>query len=195
MLFRSNKGKIKAQLSNKFDHVYLWLIAIPLILFLLLTMKKTVGLHWVFSFYPFAFIALAGVLSLKQWRWTFHFMWVFSLIHVLALSSILLLPVETFENKKEAVENLIFGKYPEEVLAKLKPYEKNYTFATISYGMSSVASYYSRKHFIVFDKASFHAREDERLTDYKKLDGKNILIFKRTTSNLEIGRASCRERV
>ena len=38
---------------------------------------------------------------------------------------------------------------------------------------------------IVFDKASFHAREDERLTDYKKLDGKNILIFKRTSLNLD----------
>lgn len=62
---------------------------------------------------------------------------------------------------------------------------KDYTFATISYGMSSVLSYYTRKHVIVFDKASFHAREDERLTDYRKLDGKNILIFKRTKSNLD----------
>lgn len=95
------------------------------------------------------------------------------------------LPVEMFSDKKEAVQNLIFGKYPQEVLAELKPYEKDYSFATISYGMSSVASYYSRKQFIVFDKASFHAREDERLTDFKKLNGKNILIFKRTASNLD----------
>jgi len=180
-----NTSKVKQLWSENFNRLYLWLAFFPLVLFLLLLFRKEVGLHWVFSFYPFAFIALAGVLSLKQWRWTFHFMWVFSLIHVLALSSVMLLPVETFANKKEAVENLIFGKYPEEVLAKLKPYEKDYTFATISYGMSSVASYYSRRHFIVFDKASFHAREDERLTDYKKLNGKNILIFKRTASNLD----------
>jgi len=71
------------------------------------------------------------------------------------------------------------------VLAKLKPYEKDYTFATISYGMSSVLSYYSRKHVIVFAKGSFHAREDERLTNYKELNGKNILIFKRTALNLD----------
>ena len=180
-----NRKSIKQQWTNNFYRFYIWLAFFPLALFLLLLFRKEVGLHWVFSFYPFAFIALAGVLNSKQWRWTFHFMWMFSFIHVLAISSILVLPVETFSSKKEAVENIVFGKYPEEVLEKLKPYENDYTFATISYGMSSVASYYSRKHFIVFDKASFHAREDERLTDYKKLDGKNILIFKRTKSNLD----------
>jgi len=180
-----NKNDLKKQSSNKFTRLYLWLITIPLVLFLLLLIQIEVGLHWLFSFYPFAFIAFAGVLSAKQWRWTFHFMWFFSLLHLIALISVMTLPVETFINKKEAVQNIIFGKYPQEVLAHLKPYEDDYTFATISYGMSSVASYHARKHFIVFDKASFHAREDERLTDYKKLNGKNILIFKRTASNLD----------
>lgn len=183
--FIKNIKELKKQKTDKFNRVYLWITVLPLLLFLVLTVRKEVGLHWVFSFYPFAFIAIAGVLSVKQWRWTFHFMWLFSLLHAIALVSVMLLPVETFVNKKEAVQNLVFGKYPQEVLSHLKPYEENYTFATISYGMSSVASYYSRKHFIVFERASFHAREDERLTDYKKIDGKNILIFKRTESNLD----------
>ena len=64
-------------------------------------------------------------------------------------------------------------------------YEDKYTLGTISYGMSSVAGYKARKHFIVFDKASYHGREDDSLTDYKKLDGKNILLFKRTELNLD----------
>lgn len=180
-----NISKVKQQTSDDRRWFYWWLAFFPLALFLLLVFRKQIGLHWVFSFYPFAFIALAGLLSIKQWKITFHFMWVLSLIHVIALSSIMLLSVDTFSNKKEAVENLIFGKYPQEVLEKLKPYEKNYTFATISYGMSSVASYYANKHFIVFDKGSFHARQDDSLTDYKQLDGKNILIFKRTEINLD----------
>ena len=180
-----NKSAIKKQWSDNLSRIYMWLAFFPLALFLIVLFRKQIGLHWVLSFYPFIFIAVAGVLSVKQWRWTFHFMWVLSLIHVVALSSIMLLPVETFANKKEAVENLTFGKYPEEVLAKLKPYEKDYTFGTISYGMSSVLSYYSRKHVIVFAKGSFHAREDERLTNYKELSGKDILIFKRTALNLD----------
>lgn len=180
-----NSKLFKNHIKDKYNHVYLWLLVLPLLLFLLLTFRKEVGLHWVFSFYPFIFIAFAGILNSKQWRWTFHFMWLFSLIHIVAILSILLLPEQTFANKKEAVQNLVFGKYSDEVLAELEPYEKDYTFATISYGMSSVASYYSGKHFIVFDKASFHAREDERLVNYKELLGKNILIFKRTPVNLD----------
>lgn len=148
-----NKSQIKLQWSENISRLYIWLAFFPLVLFLLVLFRKEIGLHWVLSFYPFVFIALAGVLSLKQWRWTFHFMWVFGLMHIIALSSILLLPVENFSNKKEAVENLVFGKYPQEVLQKLEPYEKDYTFATISYGMSSVLSYYTRKHVIVFDRA------------------------------------------
>ena len=180
-----NRIEFKTVYLDKFNRFYLWLAIFPLFLFLLLVIKKQVGLHWVFSFYPFIFIAFSGLLKVKQWRWIFHFMWILSLIHVLALSSIMLLPVETFSSKKEAIENITIGKYPSEVFSQLDQYAKDYQFSTISYGMSSVASYYTRKHFIVFDKASFHAREDERLIDYKKLEGKNILIFKRTAINLD----------
>ena len=180
-----NKNEFKRYYQNKFIRFYIWLAIFPLFLFLLLVIRKQVGLHWVFSFYPFIFIAIAGLLNVKQWRWVFHFMWILSLLHVMAVSSLMLLPVNTFSEKKEAVENITIGKYPNEVFSQIEQYEKDYHFATISYGMSSVASYYTRKHFMVFDKASFHAREDERLTDYRELDGKNILIFKRTASNLD----------
>ena len=180
-----NKNNFKIFKDNDFNKFYLWLALFPLFLFLLLVIRKQVGLHWVFSFYPFVFIAFAGMLSVNQWRWTFHFMWVLSVIHIAVVSSVMLLPVSMFADKKEAVENITIGKYPDEVFSHLKKYEKNYQFATISYGMSSVASYYTRKHFIVFDRGSFHAREDERLTDFKSLEGKNILIFKRTSINLD----------
>lgn len=180
-----NKSDFKRIYLDEFNRYFLWLAMFPLFLFLVLVIRKQVGLHWVFSFYPFVFIAFAGMLKVNQWRWIFHFMWLLSFIHVLAVSSIMLLPVETFANKKEAVENITIGKYPSEVFSHLKQYEDDYQFSTISYGMSSVASYYTRKHFIVFDKASFHAREDERLINYKNLKGKNILIFKRTAINLD----------
>lgn len=180
-----NRREFRTAYKVNFNRFFLWLAIFPLFLFLLLVIRKQVGLHWVFSFYPFAFIAFASILNAKQWRWIFHFMWILSLLHIIAVASLMLLPVNTFSEKKEAVENITIGKYPSEVFSQLKQYEEDYHFATISYGMSSVASYYTKKHFMVFDKASFHAREDESLIDYKNLDGKNILIFKRTAINLD----------
>ncbi len=180
-----NRDSLKQQYADTFSRIFLFLGVLPLLLFFLLVSRKEIGLHWVFSFYPFVFIAAAGVLNLKQWRWTFHFMWVFSLLHLAGLSAVMLLPEKTFSAKAEAVQNLVFGKYPDEVLAYLKPYERDYTFATVSYGLSSVAAYHARREFIVFSKGSYHAREDERLTDYRKLDGKNILVFKLTPEHLD----------
>jgi len=134
-IIKNRKG-LKNIYLNKFNHFFIWIAVFPLFLFLLLVIRKQVGLHWVFSFYPFIFIAFSGLLNVKQWRWGFHFMWIFSLVNVIALSSLMLLTVNSFSEKKEAVENLIIGKYPNEVFSQLKQYEKDYQFSTISYGMS-----------------------------------------------------------
>lgn len=183
-----NHRKFPALWQDKFKHVYLWLIVLPLFLFLLLLvliLHKPIGLHWLLSFYPFAFIALAEVLDTRQWRFMYYFMIIFSVVHVIVISSLMLMPPSTFSGKKEAVQNLTFGKHHDEVLAKLAPYEKDYIFASISYSMAAVASYYAKKDFIVIGIGSHHAREDDRLTDFASLDGKNILLFKRTSKNIE----------
>ncbi len=171
---------------NKYEHIYLWMIAVPLILFLFLLLQKSIGLHWVLSFYPFAFVAAASLLNIKQWRITFYFMLAFSVIHLLIISAILTLPINTFTSSKFSIQDYMFGMYPDKFLDKLKSYEDNYTFAMVSYGMASVASYHSSKHFIIFSEGSVHARIDDKLTNYKKLNGKNILLVKRTKENLEM---------
>lgn len=183
--FLRNRKEFSVLWQDKFIHVYLWLIGLPLFLFLLLLVSAQIGLHWLLSFYPFAFVALAGALDSRQWRFMYYFMLIFSIVHVIVISSIMLMPPSTFSGKNEAVQNLTFGKYPDEVLAKLAPYEKDYIFASISYSLAAVASYYAKKDFIVIGIGSHHAREDDRLTDFAALDGKNILLFKRTSKYIE----------
>ena len=172
--------------SNRNNNIYLWMTAIPLILFLALSMRKSIGLHWVLSFYPFAFIAFSSFLNVKQWRITFYFMLILSSIHLLAVAAILVLPITTFTSDKFVIQDVAFGMNAYKFLDKLKPYEKDYAFSMISYGMGSVASYYSNKRFIVFSEGSVHARTDDKITNFKELDGKNILIIKRTQENLEM---------
>ena len=170
---------------DRYKHLYLWMATIPLSLFLLLLIRKSIGLHWILSFYPFAFIAFSSFLDAKQWRITFYFMLVLSFFHVLLIAALLVLPVTTFTSNKFVIQNYEFGVHPDKFLDELKPYEKDYTFAMISYGMSSVATYYSNKRFIVFSEGSVHARLDDKTTNYKNLDDKNILLVNRTNSNLE----------
>lgn len=181
-----NIRQLKVINHEKHNHVYLWLTAIPLILFLVLTINKLIGLHWLLSFYPFAFIAFAPLLNVKQWRITFYFMLIFSVIHALALASILSFPVSTFTSNMTAQQSFAFGRYPDKFLNQLKTYEKDYVFSTVSYGMASIASYYSEKDFLVFGEASVHGREGDKITNFKEFNGKNILIFKRSKSFLDV---------
>lgn len=180
-----NKKEYKSIEKNSCNHIYLWMTIIPLTLFLFLLIRKSVGLHWMMSFYPFAFIAFSSILSIKQWKMSFYFMAVLSFIHLLIIVALLILPVTTFTSNKFSIQDYEFGMHPDKFLDKLKVYEKDYEFSMISYGMGSVASYYSNKHFIIFSEGSVHARADDKLTNFKELDGKNILLVKRSKENLE----------
>ncbi len=180
-----NRNTLKLKWQHKSGQVYIWIILFPLFLFLLLTLRKQIGLHWVLSFYPFAFIATAAILTTVQWRRVFYFMSGFGLIHLAVILAILILPPATFSKKQEALQNLTFAKHPHELLSKLAPYEKEYHLAAISYGFGSMLYYYSRKHIINIGGGSFHARQDDTITDFSKLDGQNILIVKRTKAHLD----------
>ena len=170
---------------EKFTHVFLWLAGLPVLIFFFLLFRKEVGLHWLLSFYPFIFIAMSRVLNYVQWKRTVYLFIIFSIVHLVVISTILIAPVENFANKKEAQQNIIMGKYPEDVFSKLEQYKDKYIFASISYGMASISSYYTGQHVYVIGEGSYHAREDDSLSDYSKLDGKNFMIFKRTALNIE----------
>jgi hypothetical protein len=45
--------------------------------------------------------------------------------------------------------------------------------------MSAVASFHARRHVSVFGAASSHARHDDILTDFRRLDGKDILVLRK----------------
>ena len=177
--------------KDKYSHLYLWMIGLPLFLFLLLLTRKAIGLHWLLSFYPFAFIAFSSLLNVKQWRITFYFMLILSSLHFLALATILTLPVNTFTADKTTLQNFSFGLHPQQLLNQLTEYEDDYVFSTVSYGMAAVASYYSTKDFIVFGEGSVHAREGDKITNFKELDGQNILFFKRSENYLDIYEKYC----
>jgi len=181
-----NRAQLKNIFNEKYSQIYFWLFMIPVSIFLVVLLRKAIGLHWLFSFYPFFFIAFSGVLTVKQWRNSYYFMLGLSLLHVLFIIALLVLPMDTFTSKNKTLQDLVVGFYPEKLLAQLKPYENDYTFSMASYGMASVISYYSEKRFIMFSEGSVHAREDDDLTDYKSLNGKNILVVKRSLENIEL---------
>ena len=65
----------------------------------------------------------------------------------------------------------------DELIRQLQPYAKDYLFATESYSSSATLAYNANRPFAVFGEGSFHARQDDFLTDWQAQDGRNVLVL------------------
>ncbi|MBI1424425.1 MAG: hypothetical protein GC149_13355 [Gammaproteobacteria bacterium] len=157
--------------------MFLALFLIPLALFVPLSFGKDIGLHWLLSFYPFLFIAVALLLHYGQLRVSFYFMWGFSVLHLLVLGIILFLAPGIFKHQHKIYQELVFGMYAKELVKDVQPYIYDFPLATPSYAQSAILDYHSGKHVLVFGPGSYHARQDDMLTDYADYNHKAIAIL------------------
>ena len=180
------KGRAKLQIlavDRRFA-LFAYAFLAPLAVFALLSLKKNIGLHWVLSFYPCFFVLLALVFNKDHLRSSLKAMAWFSGAHLLLVAVILALPISLFHSHRRYAA-LVMGFHPEEVVAGLRPLQDRYTLASTSYAEATILEYALRQHVVVFGKGSFHARQDDLLTDWRALDGKSLLLFGDEAPRLE----------
>lgn len=174
-----------SQLWQRGDGRALLLIAIvPLLLFAGLSLVKRIGLHWVLSFVPFVLMLLPEIVNSSALNRLFRFFIGFALLHVLVFVVALQLPLETW-HRSRWYSGLVMTFASQQLLDQLKPYEKDYVFASDGYSSAVTLGYNARRYFMVFGLASSHARHDDILTDVRTLNGRNILIVRRTAPQPE----------
>lgn len=168
------------QIWQRSDGQALLLIALaPLLLFAGLSLVKRIGLHWVLSFVPFVLMLLPGILSASALNRLVKFFAGFALLHALVFVVAAQIPLETWQRTR-LYSGLVLTVEPQQLLDQLKPYEKDYVFASDGYSNAVTLGYNARRYFMVFGLASSHARHDDILTDVRSLDGRNILILRKT---------------
>jgi len=169
-----NIKSLAAAVKNA-ENPFVYLFGIPIVLLGIVALHHT-GLHWALAFYPFIFLLLAHLPKIQINRvalWSMGF----SLIHVVPLLAVLSLPVETFKNH-EYYHDIVLCKYGDELFDKVQAtYGDNYILATNGYYTSGAMMYHSGRHFAVFLDYSKHGRYDDKLTNYKALDGRDFLIL------------------
>ena len=157
---------------------------VPLCVFVLVSLKKSVGPHWYWSFLPCAFVVAGLTLDANQIVKSIKFSCVFSLIQACLFLAVPLAPLESLKGlvSERDRASLVFYIHPEKVERLLEQYRGDFVFATRSYSSSALLEYHCGDRVIVFGNGSRHARQDDIRTDFRELDGKNLLI-------LEIGEA------
>lgn len=192
---------VAAWISDREFRYFAVLIAVPVAVFAALSPVKTIGLHWLLSFVPFFFLAAAVALSAQQLRGSVAWLALFSGLHLAAMAAFAALPLQTWKSLR-VYDGLVYNFRTEAILRQLEPYAAGYRFAADGYSPAAVASYYAGlgaaregrarpaealagHYFFVFGQASSHARHDDILTDFRKLDGADILVLRKTAPSAE----------
>jgi 4-amino-4-deoxy-L-arabinose transferase-like glycosyltransferase len=162
-------------------------LTVPLACFAAVALGKSVGLHWVLPFAPFLFVLLPLWFDATEFTHAIRLTAVFSLLHVLVLASLLAAPVTVWRNHP-AYESIVEGTDNGQVMEMLAPYREGFVFATRSYSRSSVLAYHLGTDVIVFGGGSKHGRQFDLTTDFRRLNGTNILLIE-TSSNSANGAA------
>ncbi len=155
----------------------------PLLLFALLSLIKTIGMHWVLSFLPFVFMLLAIRLDKGALARLGKFVAGFAVLHAVVFLVVSQLPLETWQRAKW-YDSAVLALEGKQIAAQLKPYENDYVFASNGYADAVTMGYNSQRYFIVFGEASSHARHDDILTDFHTLADRNILILRKSAPPL-----------
>lgn len=161
-----------------------WLAVVPFLVFAALSVVKTIGLHWLASFVLPAVaafmltasrpaqaraLAVAGLIAAAQWLLT---------------GAAVLLPTETFKPWR-GYPSLVMTMHGDELAAALTPYRGRFAIAADGYSPAVTIGYNLGEYVFVFGPGSSHARHDDILTDFRKLDGRDILVVLRDSSNLD----------
>lgn len=163
-----------------------WLVVVPLSIFGLLSLVKTIGLHWVFSFVPLVFLLYGRSVSDVTLQRTIRFAAVIAALHVAAVLAVASQPVERWasllgERKYAGVVQTVKA---DEVIAALGDDVNRYELMTDGYSPSVTVGYNHRRYWPVFGPASSHARHDDMLTDFRRLDGRDVLVLSKEAPEL-----------
>lgn len=170
------------------------IVLTALVGFLVVSLKKTIGLHWVLWLYPMVLMALFST-PVAQWqRWLGWMGWL-SAAHVVVIFAILLVPFSVWQHQPKVAKDLLAATEAPALLvaardqlvkeAGLSPAQAaSLPVAARGYTWASVLSYQIKEPVMVIGPGSKYARQDDFWTDFRALDGRSILIYLKRPAEL-----------
>ena len=178
-LWKQRRRVVEVIRENAEAGTVFWIMLVPLCLFALMSLWRSVGLHWLLSFVPLLGILAAIVLSVEVLNRLVKWSVVFAVLHMLLVVVVASLPMQLWK-ASQLYDGIVLTVRADEVLAKLQPYSSDYLFAMEGYSPAATLAYNARRPFAVFGEGSFYARQDDIETDWRAQDGRNVLIFRKS---------------
>jgi hypothetical protein len=179
-------GLLRAPATWTRQAVLPWLVLVPLAVFGLLSLVKTIGLHWVFSFVPLAFLMYGRAVPAHTLRRTVRIAAALAVAHAAAVLGIASQPVEGWAQVLGARKyaGVVQTVKADDVIAALGEDVDRYVLMADGYSPAVTLGYNHRRYWPVFGPASSHARHDDMLTDFRALAGRDILVLSKEAPDL-----------
>lgn len=162
------------------------LFGVPFALFLLLSIKKTIGLHWVLGFMPFVFLAYGLMMPVQLLKR--HAIWnaLLSVPHLVALAAIIVLPTDAWVGQPLHAD-VVFHKETPAILAALrKDLPERAHLAASAYTPAVMLGFHDKRYTPVLGTGKFHARQDDVEVDFRAYDGQHFRVFERRPPDLSL---------
>jgi len=154
------------------------LAGVPLLLFAMLSLFKTIGLHWLLTFVPFVLMLAVQRLSAQGLARLVLFFLAFAALHIALATVVSRLPLETWSRFK-FYPGLVLTFESEALLARAAPDEA--LLASDGYSNAVTLGYTARRYVPVLGEGSGHARHDDILTDWRQHAGRDLVVLRKTS--------------
>lgn len=159
------------------ERALLVLAVVPLLLFALLSLVKTIGLHWVLSFVPSVLLLAVRRASDRGLPRLGAFFLGFAALHIAIVTIGLRLPLETWQ-KSGFYPGLVLTFESRALVEMAQPGDA--LLASDGYSNAVTLGHNLRRYVPVLGPGSGHARHDDILTDWRRHDGRDIVVLRKT---------------
>jgi len=144
-----------------------------LLIFLLVSSFKRIGLHWIYLPVTFVYL-LFSQLPAERLRGLLKYNAIFSILIAIVLLILVTQFDSLFADDKDYHDALVYTQ-TEKICEALPPGE---TIYTLSYSQNAVLSYHCRNNqFHVFANTSKYGREDDKRVNYRNKEGSTLYIL------------------
>jgi hypothetical protein len=82
--------------------------------------------------------------------------------------------------------SVVIGVYADELLQEVEPFRKDYLLTSRSYSQAALLAFCDRTYVPVLGRGSYHGRQDDLLTDFRALDGKDLMVIASRRKRAEV---------
>ena len=143
----------------------LWLF--PILLFAVISLRRTIGLHWVLGFVPL-FVAWAALfLDARALRRSLNWTLVLSIPHLLIVAAVAWAPLSWWSSTKLHDKAVFLRETPALVEALRRDMPAGATLMARTYNPATMLAFHHQQYVPVFGVGRHHARQDDQVVDFR----------------------------